>query len=308
MPANASHFSDSDEDVLEEPDPEVTTKVSLLCGGHKLAQHGHEEQVASELLSAVIAVKLKKVVLNNSLIKFDKVIFLGDSLTVARVIRKSNRAYSSWAATRVSYIQRNQDTDQMYHVPGSFLVPTVDKATRASKAPSTLMDKAYWEGCGTIDVPLNMLPITSPSRYTTSELAELPANWLHKTAVQLTPNNSRATITCHRIEVETDDSSVMLQQGLQRLKVKYRSFEKIKRIMQYILHLSPSHRSLPPHQLWKVSELKWLRMEHDIVKASLLVSKTPQSLSMRTKIKAYSMPREEMAIVFLCLPTQKSHN
>ena len=47
--------------------------------------------------------------------------------------------------------------------------------------------------------------------------------------------------------------------------------------MQYILHLSPLHRSLPPHQLWKVSELKWLRMEHDIVKASLLVSKTPQS-------------------------------
>ena len=69
----------------------------------------------------------------------------------------------------------------------------------------------------------------------------------------------------------------MLQQGLQRPKVKYRSFEKIKRIMQYILHLSPLHRSLPPHQLWKVSELKWLRMEHDIVKASLLVSKTPQS-------------------------------
>ena len=76
------------------------------------------------MLSATIAVKLNKVILDNSLVKFDKVVYLGDSLTVARVIRKSNRAYNTWAGTRVSFIQRNEELDNMYHVPGKILIPT----------------------------------------------------------------------------------------------------------------------------------------------------------------------------------------
>ena len=256
----------------------IVTKVSLLCGAHKLTEHGHEEQVASELLSAVIAVKLKKTILDNSLVQFDRVIYLGDSLTVARVLRKSNRAYSVWAGTRVSYIQRNEDVDNMYHVPGTFLVPTADKATRSHSSPSTLMDDAYWNGTGTLDTPLHLLPITPQGKYTVSGLDELPREWLNKAAVRLNPVGLPATITCRRIEAEADDSSVMLQQSLQRLKVKYRSFDKIKRIMKLILSLSPAYKDMTPDQLWKLSERKWLTLDHDILMASLKVTQLPQTL------------------------------
>ena len=256
----------------------IITKVSLLCGAHKLTEHGHEEQVASELLSAVIAVKLKKTILDHSLVQFDKVIYLGDSLTVARVLRKSNRAYSVWAGTRVSYIQRNESIENMYHVPGTFLVPTADKATRSHSNPSTLMDDAYWKGTGTLDTPLHLLPITPQETYSVTGLDELPQEWLSKAAVRLNPVGLTATVTCHRIEAEADDSSIMLQRSLQRLKVKYRSFDKIKRIMKMILSLSPAYKDLSPDQLWEVSELKWLTLDHDILKASLKVTKLPQTL------------------------------
>ena len=256
----------------------IVTKVSLLCGAHKLTQHGHEEQVASELLSAVIAVKLKKTILDHSLVKFDRVMYLGDSLTVARVLRKSNRAYSVWAGTRVSYIQRNESVDNMYHVPGTFLVPTADKATRSHSEPSTLMDDAYWKGTGTLDTPLHLLPITPPEKYSVSGLAELPREWLNKAVVRLNPVGLSATVTCHRIEAEEDDGIVMLHRSLQRLKVKYRSFDKIKRIMKMILSLSPAYQDLSPDQLWEVSELKWLTLDHDILKASLKVTQLPQTL------------------------------
>ena len=256
----------------------IVTKVSLLCGAHKLTQHGHEEQVASELLSAVIAVRLKKTILDNSLVQFDRVMYLGDSLTVAKVLRKSNRAYSVWAGTRVSYIQRNENVENMYHVPGSFLVPTADKATRSHPDPSKLMDDAYWKGTGTLDTPLHLLPITPQEKYTVSGLDELPREWLNKAVVRLNPVGFTATVTCHRIETEADDSSVMLHQSLQRLKVKFRSFDKIKRIMKFILSLSPAYKDLSPDQLWEVSELKWLTLDHDILKASLKVTKLPQTL------------------------------
>ena len=265
-------------DSIDYPSENITTKASLLCGAHKLSQHGHEEQVASELLSAVIAVKLKKTILDNSLVQFDRVMYLGDSLTVARVLRKSNRAYSVWAGTRVSYIQRNENVDNMFHIPGTFLVPTADKATRAHSNPSTLMDDAYWNGTGTLDTPLHLLPITPPERYSVPGLDELPKEWLNKAAVRLNPVGLSATVTCRRIEAESDDNNVMLQQGLQRLKVKYRSFDKIKRIMKMILALSPACKGMSPDQLWEASELKWLTLDHDILKASLKVTQIPKTL------------------------------
>ena len=259
------------------PSDKITTKVTLLCGGHKLTEHGHEEQVASELLSAVIAVKLKKVVVDNSLVKFDKVMYLGDSMTVARVLRKSNRAYSVWAGTRVSFIQRNENIENMFHVPGSFLVPTADKATRSHPEPSLLMDDAYWKGTDTLDTPLHLLPITPPKTYSSSGLNELPQEWLHKATVRLNPVGLSATVTCHRIEVEADDDETMLQQSLHRVKVKYRSFDKIKRIMKMILNFSPAHKGLPPDKLWDICEIKWLSLDHDILKASLKVTRIPQT-------------------------------
>ena len=106
---------------IELDDINITTKVSLLCGAHKMAEHGKEEQVCSELLSSVIAVKLKKVIYEKSLVAFDRCIYLGDSLTVARILRKSNRAFSPWAASRVAFVQRNKDISNLFHVPGTFL-------------------------------------------------------------------------------------------------------------------------------------------------------------------------------------------
>ena len=274
-PRESARLPSSDPDDYSSEN--ITTKVTLLCGGHKLTEHGHEEQVASELLSAVIAVKLKKVVVDNSLVKFDRVMYLGDSMTVARVLRKSNRAYSVWAGTRVSFIQRNENIENMFHVPGSFLVPTADKATRSHPEPSLLMDDAYWKGTDTLDTPLHLLPITPPSTYSSSGLNELPQKWLHKATVCLNPVGLSATVTCHRIEVEADDGKAMLEQSLHRVKVKYRSFDKIKRIMNFILKFSPAHRGLSPDKLWKVCEIKWLSLDHDILKASLKVTRIPQT-------------------------------
>ena len=256
----------------------ITTKVSLLCGGHKLAEIGHEEQVSSELLSATIAVRLKKVILDNSLVKFDKVIYLGDSLTVARVIRKSNRAYNTWAGTRVSFIQRNEELDNMYHVPGKFLIPTADKGTRAHRNPSSLMDEAYWSGTDTLDTPLHLLPITPPSQYITPGFNELPSQWLHKSTVELRPMRTQLTVTCHRVENEVDDHVIISDtHNLHRLKLKYRSFDKLKRIMMHILKLSPTHKHMTAHQLMASSENMWLRLDYDILKASLKDTTIPQS-------------------------------
>ena len=260
----------------------ITTKVSLLCGAHKMAEHGKEEQVCSELLSSVIAVKLKKVINEKSLVKFDNCMYLGDSLTVARILRKSNRAFSPWAASRVAYIQRNEDVGNLYHVPGSFLQKTADKATRAHAKPSSLMDSAYWEGTGSIDVPIHMLPITPPSQYTTRGLDELPQEWLHKATLRLNPVGVAATLTCHRVEVEEDDQALVSQNAsLDRLKIKYRSLRKITRIMKIILSFSPALRCLSPSELWTVSELKWISLDHDIVKLSLTQTRVPQSYLVR---------------------------
>ena len=255
----------------------ITTRVSLLCGGHKLAEIGHEEQVSSELLSATIAVRLKKVILDNSLVKFDKIIYLGDSLTVARVIRKSNRAYNTWAGTRVSFIQRNEELDNMFHVPGKFLLPTADKGTRAHRNPSSLMDEAYWSGTDSLDTPLHMLPITPPSQYITSSFNELPSQWLHKSTVELRPMSTQLTITCHRVENEVDDHAIISgTHNLQRLKLKYRSFDKLKRIMMHILKLSPAHKHMTAHQLMASSENMWLSLDYDILKASLKETTIPK--------------------------------
>ena len=261
---------------------DITTKVSLLCGAHKMAEHGKEEQVCSELLSSVIAVKLKKVIYEKSLVKFDNCMYLGDSLTVAKILRKSNRAFSPWAASRVAFVQRNEDIGNLYHVPGSFLQKTADKATRAHAKPSSLMDRAYWEGTDSIDVPIHMLPITPPSQYTTRGLDELPQEWLHKATLRLNPVGVAATLICHRIEVEEDDQALVSQSAsLDRLKIKYRSFRKITRIMKMILSFSPALRCLSASELWTVSELKWFSLDHDIVKLSLTQTRVPKSYLVR---------------------------
>ena len=257
---------------------DISTRVTLLCGAHKLTDQNHAEQVASELLSAVIAVKLKKIIVENALIKFDKVLYLGDSLTVARVLRKSNRAYNAWAAARVSFVQRNEDIDRMYHVPGEFLTPTVDKGTRAHAAPSSLMDDAYWNGTGSIDTPLHMFPITPTSEYIRKGMENLPEKRLNKNIVRLNPIGLSATITCNRVETEEEDVALLNKtSSLERLKVKYRSFKKLKRILSLVLRLSPRHKMLGANQLWEVSKKMWIKKDADIVRKSLKVTKVPDS-------------------------------
>ena len=44
----------------EIPKTGISTRVILLCGSHKWTETGHHEQVAGELLSSIMAVKLKK--------------------------------------------------------------------------------------------------------------------------------------------------------------------------------------------------------------------------------------------------------
>ena len=252
---------------------EITTSVNLLCGAHKLTSRGHEEQVAGELLSATLAVKLKKLIVEHALVSFDKVIYLGDSLTTARILRKSNRAFNLWAATRVSYVQRNENLDNMFHVPGAFLIPTADKGTRAHPTPSSLMDDAYWKGKGTVNRPLHLLPITPPSQYN-SGLDDLPEKWLHKAALRLKPVTANIALTCNRIEIEEENA---LLKGLAHLKVKFRSFDKIKRIMMNILKLSPRHRSKNATELMAISQMKWLSMDHDIIKVNLKDARVPKT-------------------------------
>ena len=257
---------------------DISTRVTLLCGAHKLTDQNHAEQVASELLSAVIAVKLKKIIVENALVKFDRILYLGDSLTVARVLRKSNRAYNAWAAARVSFVQRNEDIDRMYHVPGEFLTPTVDKGTRAHASPSSLMDDAYWNGTGSIDTPLHMFPITPKSEYIRKGMEDLPEKWLNKNIVRLNPIGLSATITCNRVETEEEDVAFLSKtSSLERLKVKYRSFKKLKRILSLVLRVSPRHRMLGANQLWEISEKMWIKKDADIVRKSLKVTKVPDS-------------------------------
>ena len=266
------------EEFSHDEEENITTKVTLLCGGHKLTDVNHAEQVASELLSAVIAVKMKKIIVENALIKFDRVIYLGDSLTVARVLRKSNRAYNAWAAARVSFVQRNEDLDMMFHVPGQFLLATVDKGTRSHTAPSSLMDDAYWNGTGSIDTPLHMFPITPTSEYIRKGMEDLPEKWLNKNIVRLNPVGLSATITCNRVETEEEDEQLLSKtSSLERLKVKYRSFKKLKRILSLVLKFSPRYKMIGANKLWEISESMWIWRDADIVRKSLKVTRVPQS-------------------------------
>ena len=256
----------------------ISTKVTLLCGGHKLTDQNHAEQVASELLSAVIAVKMKKVIVAQSLVKFHRVLYLGDSLTVARVLRKSNRAYNAWAASRVSFVQRNEDLDLMFHVPGQFLCGTVDKGTRAHANPSSLMDHAYWYGTGTIDTPLHMFPITPTSEYIRKGMEDLPEKWVNKNIVRLNPVGLSASITCSRVETEEDDKTVVDDTScLERLKVRHRSLDKVKRVLSVILKVVPRYKMMEASQLWKVCENLLLKRDADIVRKGIKVTKVPAS-------------------------------
>ena len=294
---------------IEIDDNNITTKVSLLCGAHKMAEHGKEEQVCSELLSSVIAVKLKKVIYEKSLVAFDRCIYLGDSLTVARILRKSNRAFSPWAASRVAFVQRNEDISNLFHVPGTFLCKTADKATRAHAKPSSLMDEAYWHGKDSLDVPIHKLPITPPSQYTTKGLEKLPQEWLHKATMRLSPIGVSATMTCHRIEVEEEDLALVQQESsLDRLKVKYRSFRKITRIMKILLSFSPCLKKLSPNDLWTASTQKWISLDHDIVKASLAQTKIPKSYLARINNRRYSTCKDEVVTGYQSWPTQEGRD
>ena len=256
----------------------ITTRCNLLCGGHKLTQLGHDEQVAGELLSTNIAVSLKMKIEQYSLVKFDKVLYLGDSLTVSRALRKSTRAYNSWAAKRISFVQRNEDLSKMFHVPGTFLVPTADKGTRAQAKPTSLMDEAYWTGKGTLNQPLHKFPITDPATYSTAGLESLPEEWINKAVVKIQPHGlPAAEVYCHRmetLEAEVDTESL---DRLEKAKCNSRSFDKLVRVMMNILKLSTRHRALPPHQLKEAAREKWLRLDSDVIKHSLANSKMPQT-------------------------------
>ena len=258
----------------------ITTVATLLCGAHKLTQQGHEEQVAGELLSMTIAVRLKQTIMKMSLVEFDKVLYLGDSLTVARAVRKSSRAYNQWAATRISFIQRNEDLDRFYHVPGDFLVPTADKGTRSHKAPSTITNDEYWSGKGTLDRPLHLLPITDPDTYSTTGMESLPKAWVNKSLVRLHPTGQpNIEVACRRVEIEEDVSTELVNHNyFYHLKVKYRSWPKIIRIMCYCLKLSPRHNDLEPNQIWDLAISKWIQQDLDILTTSLKVTKVPKTL------------------------------
>ena len=97
----------------------------------------------------------------------------------------------------------------MFHVPGQFLLATVDKGTRSHTAPSSLMDDAYWNGTGSIDTPLHMFPITPTSEYIRKGMEDLPEKWLNKNIVRLNPVGLSATITCNRVETEEEDEQLL---------------------------------------------------------------------------------------------------
>ena len=257
----------------------ISTRVTLLCGSHKLTETGHHEQVAGELLSATMAVKLKKLVVEHSLLQFDRIIYLGDSLTVARALRKSDRAYSPWAAARVSYIQRNEDLSVMFHVPGKFLLGTADKGTRSHVKPSVLLDKAYWEGRGNLDCPLHELPITDPSTYSIAGLETLPRAWINKAVVNLQPESLRsAEIVCQRIDMETEEHWLHLAE-------KFRSYHKLIRIMMKVLKWSPNYKEARADKLWEAAEKAWIQFEYNAVKTGLKKKPLPLTLVSREQVE-----------------------
>ena len=263
----------------ETPVTGISTRVTLLCGSHKLTETGHHEQVAGELLSATMAVKLKKLVVEQSLLQFDRIIYLGDSLTVARALRKSDRAYSPWAAARVSYIQRNEDLSVMFHVPGKFLLGTADKGTRSHVKPSVLLDKAYWEGKGNLDCPLHELPITDPTTYSITGLETLPRAWINKAVVNLQPASLRsAEIVCQRIDMETEEHWLHLAE-------KFRSYHKLIRIMMNVLKWSPNYKEARADELWEAAEKAWIQFEYNAVKTGLKKKPLPLTLLSREQVE-----------------------
>ena len=166
----------------------------------------------------------------------------------------------------------------MFHVPGQFLLATVDKGTRSHTAPSSLMDDAYWNGTGSIDTPLHMFPITPTSEYIRKGMEDLPEKWLNKNIVRLNPVGLSATITCNRVETEEEDEQLLSKtSSLERLKVKYRSFKKLKRILSLVLKFSPRYKMIGANKLWEISESMWIWRDADIVRKSLKVTRVPQS-------------------------------
>ena len=241
---------------------EPATRCRLLMGTSKLLDLRHCSQVEGELIGSVLAAKLREIVLAESRLTFDRVITLIDSQTVMKMLNKSSKAYSIWAATRVSYIQRTSALDTIRHVPGQWLDHTADRGTRALKKPSLMMDAAYWEGEGTIDSPYSQWPLSHPDQFKNADLdvLDLDRKMLSK---------HYRVVTALVTELEQPETD----RPLDNLLKKYKSLDKTMRIVMKVVKFGTSRgRRMLPHQLKTESQLLLLRQDYTTI-GSLVQSK-----------------------------------
>ena len=109
-------------------------------------------------------------------------------------------------------------------------------------------------------------------------MEDLPEKWVNKNIVRLNPVGLSASITCSRVETEEDDKTVVDDTScLERLKVRHRSLDKVKRVLSVILKVVPRYKMMEASQLWKVCENLLLKRDADIVRKGIKVTKVPAS-------------------------------
>ena len=132
-----------------------TVWVSFLMGKSRLAPLGSKTMTIPklELQAAVLAVRLKKAVIESVRIEFEKVIFWSDSQIVLKWLQNEERKFPVFVMNRLNEIRSSTDISSWKFVPGELnpadeatrYNPTISTSSRWLCGPSFLLeDEQYW--------------------------------------------------------------------------------------------------------------------------------------------------------------------
>ena len=163
---------------------------------NKIASTSH--QVTEEIAAGRLGVDTMDLVERYIKVKIHKRFVFSDSCTFTYMLRKSSMAYDSTISSTIELIQRKLNIEEeFFHIPGTFLQLSVDRATRPCLHPHLHLTETWWTGG--LDTPREDWPLT-PQEFFTSKSA-------HQAALSSLPHVNRILICLHD-QAEPDTSSL----------------------------------------------------------------------------------------------------
>ena len=97
---------------------EATLKLTYVIGKCRVAPISHMTIPKLELQAAVYRLRLRKQILNEHDVKFDKIFLWTDSSTVLQWLQAAHKKQQVFVANRAAEILENSSMDQWRHVKG----------------------------------------------------------------------------------------------------------------------------------------------------------------------------------------------